>query len=146
MYNFNNLEDMLRSGVSADEIAQAFTKNLNDAIDSAKRDSERAKLYENLANSWNEVLKDWAHNNKMPDGVEVNDLILTGEHTEEVVAQLMEFVSTMAPLYQALADMAEQIAAKEKSKPEPVLKNTDAKDEFDDFDAAMRKFLKSIGV
>lgn len=146
MYNFNNLEDMLRSGVSADEIAQAFTKNLNDAIDSAKRDNERIKLYENLANSWNEVLKDWAHNNEMPDSVEVNDLILTGEHAEEVVNQLMEFVSTIAPLYQALADMAEQIAAKEKSKPEPVLKNTDAKNEFDDFDDAMRKFLKSIGV
>lgn len=146
MYDFNNLESLLRSGTTADEIAVAFTKNLNDAIDSAKRDSERAKLYENLANSWNVVLKDWAHNNKMPDGVEVNDLILTGEHAEEVVAQLMEFVSTLAPLYKALTDMAEQVAAKEKSKPEPVLKNTDAKNEFDDFDEAMKKFLRSIGV
>ncbi len=146
MYDFNNLESLLRSGVSADEIAQHFTKNLNDAIDSAKRDSERAKLYENLANSWNEVLKNWAHNNEMPDGIEVNDLILTGEHAKEVVGQLMEFVSTLAPLYKALTDMAEQVVAKEKFKPEPVLKNTDAKDEFDDFDAAMKKFLKSIGV
>lgn len=148
MYNFNNLEDMLRSGVNADEIAQAFTKNLNAAIDSAKRDSERAKLYENLANSWNEVLKDWAHNNEMPDGVEVNDLILTGEHAEEVVSQLMELVTNLAPLYKALTDMAEQVAAKKKPepKPEPVLKNTDANDEFDDFDEAMKKFLRSIGV
>ena len=145
-YDFNNLESLLRSGATADEIAVAFTKNLNDAIDSAKRDSQRAKLYENLANSWNEVLKDWAHSNEIPDGVEVDDLTLTGEHAEEVVAQLMELVSTLAPLYKALTDMAEQIAAKEKSKPEPVLKNTDAKDEFDDFDAAMKKFLKSIGV
>ena len=36
MYNFNNLEEMLRSGVSADEIALAFTKNLNAAMDAAK--------------------------------------------------------------------------------------------------------------
>ena len=35
MYNFNNLEEMLRSGVSADEIALAFTKNLNAAMDAA---------------------------------------------------------------------------------------------------------------
>ena len=148
MYNFNNLEDMLRSGISADEIAHAFTKNLNDAIDSAKRDNQRAKLYEDLANSWNEVLKDWANNNEMPDSVDVNDLILTGEHAKEAVGQLMELITTIAPLYQALADMAEQIAVKEKlkSKPEPVLKNTDAKNEFDDFDAAMNQFLRSIGV
>ena len=145
-YDFNNLESLLRSGVSADEIAQHFTKNLNDAIDSALRDSQRAELYEDLANSWNEVLKDWAYNNKMPDGVEVNDLILTGEHAKEVVSQLMEFISTLTPLYKALTDMAEQVAAKEQSKPEPVLKNTDAKNEFDDFDEAMRNFLKSIGV
>jgi hypothetical protein len=142
-YDFNNLESLLRSGATADEIAVAFTKNLNDAIDVTKRNSQ---LYDNLANSWNEVLKDWIHNNKMPDGIEVNDLILTGDHAKEVVSQLMEFISTLAPLYKALTDMAEQVAAKEKSKPEPVLKNTDAKNEFDDFDEAMRNFLKSIGV
>ncbi len=142
-YDFNNLESLLRSGATADEIAVAFTKNLNDAIDVTKRNSQ---LYDNLANSWNEVLKDWIHNNKMPDGIEVNDLILTGDHAKEVVSQLMEFISTLAPLYKALTDMAEQVAAKEKSKPEPVLKNTDAKNEFDDFDEAMRNFLRSIGV
>ncbi len=142
-YDFNNLESLLRSGATADEIAVAFTKNLNDAIDVTKRNSQ---LYDNLANSWNEVLKDWIHNNKMPDGIEVNDLILTGDHAKEVVSQLMDFISTIAPLYKALTDMAEQVAAKEKSKPEPVLKNTDAKNEFDDFDEAMRNFLKSIGV
>lgn len=144
-YDFNNLESLLRSGATADEIAVAFTKNLNDAIDVTKRNKH---LYDNLANSWNEVLKDWVHDNELPDGVEVNDLILTGEHAEEVVSQLMELVTTLAPLYKALTDMAEQVAVKEKSepKPEPVLKNTDAKDEFDDFDAAMRNFLKSIGV
>ena len=59
-YDFNNLEEMLRSGVSAEDIAQYFTKNLNEAIDSTKRDSKRAELYENLAKSWNEVLRDWA--------------------------------------------------------------------------------------
>ena len=145
-YDFNNIESLLRSGATADEIAVAFTKNLNNAIDVVKCDSYRAKLYENLANSWNEVLKDWIHNNELPNGVESNDLILTGDHAKEIVNQLMELIAKLAPLYKALSNMAEQVAAKEQSKPEPVLKNTDAKNEFDDFDEAMRNFLKSIGV
>ena len=158
-YDFNNLEEMLRSGVSAEDIAQYFTKNLNEAIDSTKRDSKRAGLYENLAKSWNEVLRDWADNHEMPDGVEINDLMLDGQHAEEIMGQFMDLVASLAPLYKAFANAADRLLANkepERSKPAPVKKSTEPRGcqckkdpedmPKDDFDALMRVFLDSIGA
>ena len=147
-YDFNNLEEMLRSGVSAEDIAQYFTKNLNEAIDSTKRDSKRAELYENLADSWNEVLRDWADNHEMPDGVEINDLMLDGQHAEEIMGQFMDLVASLAPIYKAFADAADHLLANKEPKSAPVKKNTGTVniDNKDDFDALMRVFLDSIGA
>ncbi len=150
-YDFNNLEEMLRSGVSAEDIAQYFTKNLNDAIDVTKRDSKRAELYENLADSWNEVLRDWADNHEMPEGVDVDELMLNGPHAEELVGQVMDLVAGLAPIYKAFADAADRLLANkepEQSKPAPVKKSTGTvnMDNKDDFDALMRVFLDSIGA
>lgn len=149
-YDFNNLEEMLRSGVSAEDIAQYFTKNLNEAIDSTKRDSKRAELYENLADSWNEVLRDWADNHEMPDGVDVDDLMLDGQHAEELVGQVMDLVAGLAPIYKAFADAADRLLANKtpEPKPAPVKKSTGTVnvDNKDDFDALMRVFLDSIGA
>lgn len=157
-YDFNNLEEMLRSGVSAEDIAQYFTKNLNDAIDSTKRDSKRAELYENLAKSWNEILRDWADNHEMPDGVKINDLMLDGPHAEEIMGQFMDLVASLAPIYKAFANAADRLLANKAPLPTsaPVVKNTTAtvcqckKDSEDmpdeDFDALMRVFLDNIGA
>ena len=150
-YDFNNLEVMLRSGVSAEDIAQYFTKNLNEAIDATKRDSKRAELYENLADSWNEVLRDWAENHEMPDGVDIDDLMLDGPHAEEVMGQFMDLVTGLAPVYKAFADAADRLLANkepEQPKPAPVKKSTGTvnMDNKDDFDALMRVFLDSIGA
>lgn len=149
-YDFNNLEEMLRSGVSAEDIAQYFTKNLNEAIDSTKRDSKRAELYENLADSWNEVLRDWADNHEMPNGVDFDDLMLDGPHAEEVMGQFMDLVASLAPIYKAFADAADHLLANKtpEPKPAPVKKSTGTVnvDNKDDFDALMRVFLDSIGA
>lgn len=148
-YDFNSIESLLRSGVSADEIAQAFTKNLNDAIDVTKRNSKRAELFENLANSWNEVLDDWLRDHTLPDGISKDDVMMEARHAEELFGQLMELVVKLAPLYKAFEDLAESITPVEKPAPAPVKKNTVAKpkDEdigTEDFDLLMRSFLDSI--
>ena len=133
--------------MSADEIAQAFTKNLNDAIDVTKRNSRRTELFENLANSWNEVLEDWLRDNTLPDGISKEDLMMEPEHAEELFGQLMELVVKLAPLYKAFKDLAESITPIEK--PTPVKRNTVVKPknedlDTEDFDALMRAFLDSI--
>jgi hypothetical protein len=146
-YDFNSIESLLRSGVSADEIAQAFTKNLNDAIDVTKRDSKRAELFENLANSWNEVLEDWLRDHTLPDGISKEDVMMEARHAEELFGQLMEFVVKLAPLYKAFEDPGEVYSP--VGKPAPVKRNTvtKPKDEdldTEDFDALMQAFLDSI--
>lgn len=146
-YDFNSIESLLRSGVSADEIAQAFTKNLNDAIDVTKRDSKRAELFENLANSWNEVLDDWLRDNTLPDGITRNDVMMEACHAEELFGQVMDLMIKVAPLFKVFADAADHILA--DKEPAPVKKNTVAKpkDEdlgTEDFDLLMRSFLDSI--
>lgn len=146
-YDFNSIESLLRSGVSADEIAQAFTKNLNDAIDTTKRDSRRAELFENLANSWNEVLDDWMSNNTLPDPLTKEDLTMEPEHAEDIFNQVMDLVVKVAPLFKAFEDLAESIAPAEKPAPVKVNTVVKPKDEglnTDDFDLLMRSFLDSI--
>lgn len=142
-YDFNSIESLLRSGVSADEIAQAFTKNLNDAIDVTKRDSKRAELFENFADSWNELLDDWLRSNTMPDPLTKEDLMMEPKHAEELFNDIMELVVKLAPLFKAFEDITPT------EKPAPVKVNTvvKPKDESlntDDFDLLMRSFLNSI--
>lgn len=143
-YDFNSIESLLRSGVSADEIAQAFTKNLNDAIDVTKRDSKRAELFENLANSWNEVLDDWLRDNTLPDGITRNDVMMEACHAEELFGQVMDLMVKVAPLFKVFADAADHILA--DKEPAPVKKNTVANEDLgtEDFDLLMRSFLDSI--
>ena len=146
-YDFNSIESLLRSGVSADEIAQAFTKNLNDAIDVTKRDSKRAELFENFADSWNELLDDWLRNNPMPDPLTKEDLMMEPEHAEELFNDIMELVVKLAPLFKAFEDLTEPIAPVEKSAPVKVNTVVKPKDEglnTEDFDLLMRSFLNSI--
>lgn len=149
-YDFNNLENMLRSGVKAEDIAKYFTENLNNAIDATKRDSKRAELYENLADSWNEVLRDWADNHEMPDGIDVDELMLNGPRAEEMVGQVMDLVAGLAPVYKAFADAADRLLANKTPEPKPALvkKSTGTVnvDNKDDFDALMRVFLDNIGA
>ena len=146
-YDFNSIESLLRSGVTADEIAQAFTKNLNDAIDVTKRDSKRAELFENLANSWNEVLDDWLRDHTVPDPLTKEDLMMEPEHAEDLFGQVMELVVKIAPLLKAFEDLAESITPTEKPAPVKVNTVVKPKDEglnTDDFDLLMRSFLDGI--
>jgi hypothetical protein len=146
-YDFNSIESLLRSGVSADEIAQAFTKNLNDAIDVTKRDSKRAELFENLANSWNEVLEDWLRDHTLPDGISKEDVMMEARHAEELFGQVMDLMMKVAPLFKVFTDEVDHLLG--NKEPTPVKKNTvvKPKDEdldTEDFDALMRAFLDSI--
>jgi hypothetical protein len=94
----------------------------------------------------------------MPDGVDVDDLILDSPHAEEVMGQFMDLVTGLAPVYKAFADAADHFLANKESesKPAPVKKSTaprgcQCKKSFedipkDDFDTLMRVFLDSIGA
>lgn len=148
MYNFNNLEEMLRSGVSADEIAQAFTKNLNAAIDATKP-TPMEIAGEELAKAWNRMVDIYLEDHDLPEYLEnEDDLYVSTETAVHLFEESMNLLHKLTPLW----NLVEELGRPEEPKPckceknPPVLKNTDAKDEFDDFDETMKKFLRSIGV
>ena len=137
MYNFNNLEEMLRSGVSADEIALAFTKNLNAAMDAAKP-TPMQKASEELSNAWNHMMDLWIEDHDIPSYINnKDDLYMDSESALHLFEEVMQVLSKVAPLYAAIADLVND--EKPAVKPAPVSKNTD-----DDFDIVMRNFLNSI--
>lgn len=138
MYNFNNLEEMLRSGVSADEIALAFTKNLNAAMDAAKP-TPMEKASEELSNAWNHMMDLWIEDHDVPSYLNnKNDLYIDSESALHLFEEVMHVLNKVAPLYEAIADLMND-EEKPAVKSAPVSKNTD-----DDFDVVMRNFLNSI--
>lgn len=144
MYNFNNLEEMLRNGVSADEIAQAFTKNLNDAIDAAKP-TPMQEAGEELAKAWNHMIDLWLEDNKIPSYLDdEDDLYISGDTASKLFNDAMDLIVKIGPIFDAIASIAD-----EGTKPAPVKTETNVKtkrDDFDEFDDTMRSFLRSIGV
>ena len=136
MYNFNNLEDMLRSGITADEIAQAFTKNLNSAIDAVKP-TPMQEAGEELAKAWNHMVDLYLEDNDPPSYVENDDLYVSAETATKLFEESMELLHKITPLW----DLIAQLGDIEQPKPAPVKNNTDGIDEFDE---VMRKFLNSL--
>ena len=138
MYNFNNLEEMLRSGVSADEIALAFTKHLNAAMDAAKP-TPMEKASEELSNAWNHMMDLWIEEHDVPNYLNnKDDLYMDGDSALHLFEEVMQVLSKVAPSYAAIADLVND-EEKPAIKSAPVSKNTD-----DDFDIVMRSFLNSI--
>ena len=136
MYNFNNLEDMLRSGVTADEIAQAFTKNLNSAIDAVKP-TPMQEAGEELAKAWNHMVDLYLEDNDAPSYVENDDLYVSAETATKLFEDSIALLHKITPLWDLIAQLGED----EQPKPAPVKNNTDGIDEFDE---VMRKFLNSL--
>ena len=138
MYNFNNLEEMLRSGVGADEIALAFTKNLNTALDALKP-TPMQKASEELSKAWNHMMDLWIDDHDVPSYIDnKDDLYIDSESALHLFEEVMQVLSKVAPLYMAIADLVND-EEKPATKPAPVSKNTD-----DEFDIVMRNFLNSI--
>ena len=138
MYNFNNLEEMLRNGVGADEIALAFTKNLNTALDALKP-TPMQKASEELSKAWNHMMDLWIEEHEVPSYINnKDDLYMDSESALHLFEEVMQVLSKVAPLYMAIADLVND-EEKPATKPAPVSKNTD-----DEFDIVMRNFLNSI--
>ena len=137
-YDFNNIETMLREGVPAEEIAKHFTDSLNNAITAANKPTCTQALCNDLAEAWNGLVEDWTFYNNLPAGLTMDDLLLDGEHVEELFNYLMRLIVKTVPLFDALNALMDE----ENSAP-PVKTNTAAKP-ADSFDSVMRNFLNTI--
>ena len=132
--DFNNIETLLRSGINPEDIAKAFTDELNDAIKVTNKVDRKYELCNALAEDWNDLMLWWLDGNNLPEGLDSDDFFVDGETVEALFDTIMKGIVKMAPLYRALNEIYE-----EEHKEAPVSTNTDG-----DFSDVMRKFLNSI--
>jgi hypothetical protein len=129
MYDFNDLEYMLRSGATADQIAAAFTKNLNDAIDAVKKPDALQEACCALAEAWHDVLDTYAEEYESTPN---KDWYITGDDVYQVLPTVMQALFAT----QRYADELRNIAT-------PVQKNTAGPTAVaTDFDKLVNDFLK----
>lgn len=136
MYNFNNIDELIRNGEDPEAIAKAFTSQLNEAINANSRDKEREEAGHAFADAWNDLMDLWLENNDVPDGIDKDDLYFDCPTALEAFDGIMGMIVKTAPLMNLLSKMVD----KEESKPMPkVCKKPD-----NSFDSVMRGFLSEI--
>ena len=143
-YNFNNLSDLLKSGISAEEIAKSFTKNLNDAIDAMKPNKFQEQCCK-LAEAWHDTLNEYCAMNG--EDIKVyEDFYVTGNDLEKVIPSALRMLRLTHDYLDALVSLNDAPVQK-NTEPRGCQCKKDPEDMPDeDFDALMRVFLDSIGA
>ena len=137
MYNFNNIDELIRNGEDPEAIAKAFTSRLNEAINANSRDKEREEAGHAFADAWNTLVELWLENNDLPDGMKEDDLYFDCPTALEAFDGIMGMFKKTAPLFNLLGKMVDE----EESKPMP---KTCKKPTDNSFDSVMRGFLSEI--
>lgn len=136
MYNFNNIDELIRNGEDPEAIAKAFTSQLNEAINANSRDKMREEAGHAFADAWNDLMDLWLENNDVPDGIDKEDLFFDCPTALEAFDGIMGMIVKTAPLMNLLSKMVDE----EESKPMPKA----CKKPDNSFDSVMRGFLSEI--
>ena len=131
MYNFNDIDALIRNGEDPEAIAKAFTFKLNEAINANSKDKEREEAGHAFADAWNILVELWLENNDLPDGMKEDDLYFDCPTALEAFDGIMGMIVKTAPLMDLLSKMVNE----EENKPMK-LDNS--------FDKVMRGFLSEI--
>ena len=136
MYNFNNIDELIRNGEDPEAIAKAFTSRLNEAINANSRDKEREEAGHAFADAWNTLVELWLEDNDLPDGMDEDDVYFDGATALETFDGIMGMFKKTAPLFNLLGKMADE---------ENIDKSCRYKKPTDNsFDKVMRGFLSEI--
>lgn len=136
MYNFNDIDALIRNGEDPEAIAKAFTSKLNEAINTNSRDKMREEAGHEFANAWNDLMDLWLENNDAPDGLDKEDLYFDCETALQTFDGIMAMIVKTAPLASLLSKLVDEEESKPVSK---VCKKPD-----NSFDSVMRGFLSEI--
>ena len=135
MYNFNNIDELIRNGEDPEAIAKAFTSRLNEAINANSRDKEREEAGHAFADAWNTLVELWLENNDLPDGMEEDDIYFDCETALEAFDGIMSMIKKTAPLMNLLTKMADENNYNKTCYKKPA---------DNSFDKVMRGFLSEI--
>ena len=133
MYDFNNMIDLMRSGVSADELAKAFTDNLNNAIEVVEAEKITEDDYKmacaEAANAFNDAVQDYISIHNLD--IDEKDL----EIDQKFVNDIVEFFVELLPYVKSLSKVVS-----------PNTKKKECKVTTDSFEDVMAKFFREAGI
>lgn len=123
-YDFNDLGELLRSGTDPEEIAKAFSDNLNKAIADSTKSSREEKLLVMMAEAWNEYIN-------LQDFPDDMDLHMTPSDLKVAIDTLLELFVKTAPLMSMMEELANGF---EPKKPRSHRRSVEkgASDEYDE--------------
>ena len=142
VFDFNNLEDMLRDGVSADSIAQAFTKNLNSAIEAAKEGpTPLQEACAKLSEAWHYLVDACCDEYDIGPA---EDLYVNPDTIEEFIPTAVRLLAATTSYMNELSALTEAAKSKNVAEPEPKTRAYANKkqSEIDDFEKLVNSFLK----
>lgn len=135
MYDFNDIETMLRNNVATpEEIAKAFTDQLNAAIEATAEPTDWEKGIADLVDDWNYMIDLYAEEH--PDETnswELTDLYMAPKAMEDLVKASIDAYHMADNIVNDLNKFTKYIEDN----------NLNGKDEFKQ---VMREFFKQIGV
>ena len=135
--NFNNIEEFLRNGGTPEQIADAFTKELNAAINNLSHEKEIQNKATIVADSWNDFMNTYIQDHSLPDNITIKDFYVNSDNMIELadtIVKLIPFVVKYAPVLENISDGTEELSNKIQSK------NLENLDDFD-FQNLISSFL-----
>ena len=128
--DFNNITELLKNGVNPEDIAKAFTDELNDAIKENQKKDSFSEACANFADAWREVLYAW------DPTADFSDLYFDGEQVEDALQTIIDLYDMTKVYLNNIKNIG-----KPKQATAPVKKNTASEA---DFDEVMRRFLDTL--
>lgn len=125
--DFNNIEKLLREGTNPEDIANAFTKELNNAISSTKEDPLET-VCNDLSSAWGDMLDIYCDRNNIdcPD-----DFYFSGKQLYDALPAIVRILQALKIYVDAVKNLHKVVGDK---KPGPTA----------DFDEVMADFLSDI--
>lgn len=134
--DFNKIEEYLRSGGTAEEIAEAFTTELNKVISTLSHEKEIQDKAVIAANAWNEFINIYVKDHPLPNNIDVYDFYVGPSsmiELAETIVKLTPFIVKYASVLENISDGAEDLSNKFQNKISENLNDFDFKNVIDTF-------------
>ena len=137
-YDFNNLVTILREGsATPEEIANAFTKNLNAAsTEAAKPTAWESTISEFVAN-WNYLIDLYWDEHELPEDCDISKFYLSEDEAEDMVVSSIKSCVALLHVKSDINKFAKHLSDKDRKLSE---------DDREDFYKVMHNFFKTIGI
>lgn len=103
--DFNNLIECLRSGTKPEKIAEAFTNELNKAIDYMEEEKKYKALITNVTDAWNTFISAYFQRHEVPKNCNLVNFWMIEEDVESLAEVLVKYIPTLVNLSNLIEEM-----------------------------------------